>query len=473
MFTKLKKGFIYTAIGTYSNFIVQLLITSILSRLLTPEAYGVVAIMQVFIIFFSMLVEAGMGPAIIQNKKLTKADNQILFNYSSIFAILLAIFFGLFGLILSMLYNDPIYQKLTWIQAISVLFNGLNVVPTALLNKFKKFKAVNFSMIIGNLFGGLIGVLSAFLGAGVYSLIFSAIVISGVNLSLNLLFTQLTFSKKLDYRVLNNIWDYSKNQFGFNFINYFTRNADNILVGKFMGADSLANYNKAYQLLLLPNTLFLGIVNPVLQPIFSEYQDEVDYIRNVYYDIIHFLALMGIPFSVFLSFNAREIIIFMFGRQWGSAVAPFEILALTVWIQMTYSTTGSLIQSRNQPKLLMKNGLITALICVSAIVLGILGGSIYCVAVSLSIGFLVNFFVTFYRVTKYSLEDNLLNFLKNFISPLFLGVIIFSVLMFINSFDVTNIILSLFINGIAFIVVCILYIYISNEKKVFLILLKK
>lgn len=92
MFSKLKKGFIYTAIGTYANFIVQLLITSILSRLLTPKSYGVVAIMQVFIIFFSMLVEAGMGPAIIQNKKLTKADNQILFNYSSIFAIILAVF---------------------------------------------------------------------------------------------------------------------------------------------------------------------------------------------------------------------------------------------------------------------------------------------------------------------------------------------------------------------------------------------
>lgn len=473
MFSKLKKGFIYTAIGTYANFIVQLLITSILSRLLTPKSYGVVAIMQVFIIFFSMLVEAGMGPAIIQNKKLTKADNQILFNYSSIFAIILAVFFGLFGLILSGIYNESIYQRLTWLQSLSVFFNGLNVVPTAILNKNKNFKAVNFSLLIGTLFGGLIGIISALLGAGVYALILSAIFVSGVSLSLNLLFTKLTFSKKFDLKVLGSIWDYSKNQFGFNFINYFTRNADNILVGKFMGSDSLANYNKAYQLLLLPNTLFLGIVNPVLQPVFSEYQDAVSHIRNVYYSILHFLALVGIPLSIFLSFNAREIIIFMFGNQWDGAVAPFKILALTVWIQMTYSSTGSLIQSRNQSKLLMKNGLLTAFICVSAIVIGILGGSIFCVSVSLSIGFCINFFVTFYRVTKYSLEDNLVNLLKNFISPFFLGIIMTGVLIFIKYFSIKNIILSLFINGGAFLGVLILYIYLSNEKNFIKDLLKK
>ena len=306
MFSKLKKGFIYTAIGTYTNFIVQLLITSILSRLLTPESYGVVAIIQVFIIFFSMLVEAGMGPAIIQNKKLTENDNRILFNYSVMFAVFLAIFFGVFGFVLSGVYGNSIYQKLTWVQAISVLFNGLNVVPTAILNKQKKFKELNFSMLISTLLGGITGIIAAISGAGVYALIFSAIVTSLVKLFLNLLLTKLGFSNKLDRRVLNYILDYSKNQFGFNFLNYFTRNADNILIGKFMGADSLANYNRAYQLLLLPNTLFLGIVNPVLQPVFSEYQDEVNYIRNVYYKIIHFLALLGIPLSIFLCINARD-----------------------------------------------------------------------------------------------------------------------------------------------------------------------
>ena len=67
-----KKGVLYSAIGKYSNVIVQLLVQAILSRLLTPKEYGVVAIVNVFLIFFQMLADFGIGPAIIQNKKLTK-----------------------------------------------------------------------------------------------------------------------------------------------------------------------------------------------------------------------------------------------------------------------------------------------------------------------------------------------------------------------------------------------------------------
>lgn len=156
MNSQLKKGFIFTAIGTYSNFIVQIIIQTILSRLLTPHEYGIVAIMQVFIVFFALMIEAGMGPAIIQNKQLTNDDNRILFNYSAVIGIGIAIFFGFFGLILSWIYGNKIYILLTWIQSISVLFNGLNVVPTALLNKKKRFKAVNFSIVVGNLFGGIV-----------------------------------------------------------------------------------------------------------------------------------------------------------------------------------------------------------------------------------------------------------------------------------------------------------------------------
>ena len=202
---ELKKGIIYTSIGTYSGFILQLIISMILSRLLTPKEYGVVAIVQVFILFFMIMVESGMGPAIIQNKKLTDSDYRVLFNFSGIFAFVVAILFGFFGLVLSLIYKNPIYQYLTWVQAISVLFNGLNVVPTAVLNKEKRFKEVNASTLIANFAGGLIGVLVALLGGGVYALILSSIISSGVNFFINRAITRLFFIRKLNLSALRKI----------------------------------------------------------------------------------------------------------------------------------------------------------------------------------------------------------------------------------------------------------------------------
>ncbi|MCL2112638.1 MAG: lipopolysaccharide biosynthesis protein [Streptococcaceae bacterium] len=469
----LRAGFIFTAIGTYSNFLIQIIVQIVLSRLLTPKNYGVVAIMQVFIIFFAMLVEAGMGPAIIQNKTLAKKDNMSLFNFSAIFAVALAIAFGFFGLVLSWIYKNPVYTHLTWIQAISVLFNGLSVVPTAVLNKRKQFKAVNFSMVVGSLLAGIVGVSLAFLSFGVYALIASAITTAFVNFCFNSFFSNIWFSKNWDIRPLRRILKFSGNQLGFNFINYFSTNSDNILIGKFMGAAPLANYNKAYQLLLLPNTLFLGVISPVLQPVLSEFQDNVAIIRTTYYKIVHILALIGVPLSVFLSSSAKQVIFVMFGSQWGAAVLPFSYLALTVWCQLVMGSTGGVWQARNHTRFLLYSGIVKAFIWISSIIIGVVLGNIDSVASCLTIGIFMGFFWNFYYLTKKSLEDSLFNFLKNFMSPAFLGIIVFIGLELEHFIDPSNVFFSLFIRGLLFLVIMVLYISLTPEKENLRVIFRK
>ena len=469
----LRVGFIFTAMGTYSNFLIQFFVQIVLSRLLTLKDYGVVAIMQIFIIFFYMLAEAGMGPAIIQNKKLTKKDNMSLFNFSAIFALTLAVIFGFLGLVLAWIYKNPAYTYLTWIQAISVLFNGLNIVPTAILNKNKQFKAVNFSMVVGSLFAGGIGVSLAFLGFGIYSLLASTITTAFINFCLNRFVADIWFSKKWDRRPMLDIWNFSHNQFGANFINYFSINSDNILVGKFMGPTALANYSKSYQLLTLSNTLFLNIVNPILQPILSDYQDDVITIRKTYYSITHILALVGIPLSIFLSTSSKQVISVLFGSQWGGAVLPFSFLAMVSWCQMTTYTDGAIWQSRNQTSLFLFSSTINTLILVFSIIIGVLLGNIDSVAFCLAIGNFVSFFWKFYFLTKRSLEDSLFNLLKNFVSPVLLGIIVFIGLELERFIDPSNVFFSLFIRGLLFLVIMVLYISLTPEKENLRIIFRK
>lgn len=465
MNNKLIEGFTFTAIGTYSNFIIQIIIQAILSRLLSPKEYGVVAIMQVFIVFFAMLVEAGMGPAIIQNKMLTDDDNMSLFNFSAIFSFIFAVIFGFFGLLLARIYMNPAYIYLTWIQSISILFNGLNIVPVALLNKRKKFKAVNFSAVVGNVIAGVIGVIMAFLGFGIYSLIVSAITTSFVSFCLNRYFANIWFSTKWNKASLVAIWPVSRNQFGTNFINYLSNNSDNILVGKFMGDASLANYNKSFQLLTLPTTLLLNIVNPVLQPILSEYQDDVITIRTTYYSIVHLLALIGVPLSIFLSLSAKQIIFFFFGSQWEGAVVPFSYLAIIVWCQMTSYTNGAIWQSRNQTNYFLFSSIINTIIICLSIIVGILLGSINSVALCVAVANFVSFYWKFYFITKKALDDSLINLLKNFISPIVLGILTFIVLTLESFIDPSNVFFSLVIRGILTSSIIFGYIMLTSEKK--------
>ena len=460
-----KSGIFFTAIGKFSNVITTLVVNAILSRLLSPDDYGVVAIVQVFILFFQMLVEAGMGPAIIQNKKLSDKDIGILFNYSIILAIVLSLTFGFFGNFLAYFYDNQIYLNISWIQSIAILINGLNVVPVALLNKEKKFKEVNVNQILASACGGLIGVLFAYLGFGVYALIFQAITLSLVFFVRNLLAVHIQFQKGLDSIVIKKILEFSINQFGFNFINYFSRNADNIMVGKVMGPAALGNYSKAYQLLMMPNSILLGIITPVLQPVLSEYQDDVRVVKDTFFKVINVLALLGVPISIFLSFFSGEIIEFLFGNQWDEAILPFRILALTVWIQMTLSCTGSIFQARNKARELMITGTISALILVSSIFIGVFTQNLVQLAISLSIGFMVNFLVSFYRLMHFVLDDTLFSLLKIFVKPFIIGLVVFTGLSFTKNITINNVFFYLIVEGGIFGILFLIGLFITGEFK--------
>ncbi|QOG30505.1 lipopolysaccharide biosynthesis protein [Enterococcus casseliflavus] len=468
--THFKTGLLYTAVGKFSGLFTNFLVSVILSRILSPEDYGIVAIVQVFILFFQMLIEAGMGPAIIQKKDLLRRDISILFNYSVILAIILSVSFGIFGNALSMFYNNKIYIKIAWIQSLSIFFNGLNVVPTALLNKEKKFRELNFNQIIAGIISSTVGISLALMGVGVYSLIWTAIIQSIIYLMMNLVKVKMYFIFKLDFKVLRKILSFSINQFAFNFINYFSRNADNMLVGRYIGATALGNYSKAYQLLMMPNSVFLGIIGPVLQPILSDYQDDTMIIKKTYLKIVKFLALVGMPLSVFLSIFAKDVIFFVFGAQWSDAVFPFRSLACTVWIQMTLSSTGAIFQARNKARELFITGVISACILVTSIAVGVSTNNLDVLSLILTVAFFVNYFVNFSRVMRLALNDNLLTMLKELKSPFLIAILEIFTLLIVKYFlsENFNVFINLLISGVIFVVTFIFGLYFTKELKNFL-----
>ena len=459
----LRKGFFFNAIGTYTNFLVQFLVQIILSRLLTPKEYGVVAIMSVFIIFFQVMIEAGLGPAIIQDKSLTNQSNRILYNFSAIFSLIFAIIFGFFGIVLSKIYGNPIYLSLTWIQAISVFFSGLNVVPTALLNKRKQFKAVNFSLVISNITASIVGVGFAFLGYGVYALIFSSITTAVVNFIFNHFFSGVSFILTFNFNPLKNVWKFSLNQYAFNFLNYFSRNSDNILIGKFMGASDLALYNKSYMLLMLPNALLINIITPVLQPVLSDYQDDITHIRKVYYEIVHILLLISIPLSVFLSTSSSQVILCLFGEQWKGAITPFLFLSTTVWCQVLIAPVGAIFQARNQSGRLLVTGFYSAIGLVFSIVLGVYLGTIDMLSICLTLGFIYSFLIHYYQLIKFALDGKFKLIIKEFYSPLMLAIIVYLSLKVEELVDPANIFFSLVIRASIFLVVSISFVCKSKD----------
>ena len=428
MIQYLRSGVLYTAMGKYSNVLIQLIINAVLSRLLNPYDYGVVSVIQVFLLFFTTLADAGLGPAIIRNKALTPHDNRVLFTYSIILSLMLGVIFAACSPLIAWFYHDGQYIPLTLSMCLVLVAQGLNMVPNALMDKAKRFKEVNIRLVIANLAGGVAGIVSAFCGLGAYALIISFLVPPVIAFALNMWLLRIRPARHTDRRSLDKIFQFAKSQFGFNFVNYFSRNTDKILVGRLMGPVALGNYAKSYQLLMMPNQVLMGVLNPVLLPVLSDYQDDLAYIRTTYMKIVRVLALVGVPLSVFLSIESRDIVFFLFGNQWNEAVAPFAILALTVWIQMTLSSTGAIFQTLGKTKYLFWNGCITAVLLVGTTVIGCAFGDLVSLSISLSVGFVLNFIVIYWMMMVKTLDSDFWLLLRQFVKPFLIGVILFAVM---------------------------------------------
>ncbi len=468
----IKKAVIINFISKYSNIIVQLILNSILARLLTPNDYGVVAIITVFTTFFGIISDLGIGSAVIQNKELEKEDITSIYSFTIIIAIVVAIAFIVFSVPLSYFYVNKVYIKLGTILSLSIFFNVLNMVPNALLSKEKRFKEMGIRTVLVTVVSGIITIMLAFLGFKYYAIVINSVLVAFFSFICNYKLSKLKIKFSLKKQSLNKIKKFSTYQFGFSLVNYFSRNLDNLLIGKIMGNSLLGYYDKAYKLMLYPVQNLTNVITPVLHPILSEYQHDKERIYNEYMKIVKLLGLIGVFIGVFCFFSADEIIRIMFGVNWEKSIPSFKILSISIVIQMMTSSCGVIFQATNETKKLFLCGNINTTINVLFIIIGIFSRKIEYVAMAIVIGFYINFFVNYYLIIKKIFNKSLLKFLKIFIPMIIIAILcILSLCILKVKFD--NTLVSIICKFIISFIGYIIGLIITNEWKFVINVLKK
>lgn len=463
------KGFFYTAISKYSGVIITIIITAVLARLLTPAEFGIVALVTVFIGFFNLLGDLGIGPAIVQTRDLSKDDIESIFAFSAIMSFLLALIFFSLGNVVSNFYEEPELITIVRLLSISIFFNILSIVPRALNKKELRFKEMGIVTVgVQTLAGGL-AIIMALNGFSYYAIVFQNILIGLLLFASFYYLYPVTIQLKIKKAPLKRIASFSTYQFAFNFINYFSRNLDNILIGKYLGPAALGFYNKSYTLMQLPVSNLTHVITPVLHPVLARHQNDKEIIYNSYKRVVKILAGLGFPVSVFLYFSAPELILVMFGPQWEMSVPVFKILALTVGIQVCLSSTGSIFQATNRTDLLFLSGALSAVLMISGISYGVfIGESLEAVGHGLIVAFTISFFQGFYLLINRALGESFIAFLKIFIVPILSAIVTTFAFYFLQFIRIENPIIELVINTIVLVLVLILFFLNSKENRDFL-----
>lgn len=448
---ELYSGLSYTAISKYSGVMVSIILGAVLARLLTPEEFGIIALITVFVSFFGLLSDFGLGPAVVQNQSLDDNDLKSIFSFSIALGIILALIFFTLAPFFANFYNEPELKPISRYLALSVLFNSFLIVPRAVLQKELKFKLIGLISLGVQLFCGVIAIILAILGFSFYSLVFQSILLGIISFITFYCIKPISITFKIEISSVKKIFKFSLFQFLFDFINYFSRNLDNILIGKFLGVSPLGFYEKSYRLMMMPVQNLTHVVSPVLLPILSKHQNDNKIVFSSYLKVIQILSIIGFPLSIFLFFSASEIIIIVFGSQWVESISVFKILTLTIGFQIVLSSSGSIFQAVNRTDLLFYSGFLSSLFMVGGILYGVLvGKSLELVAYSLILAFIINFFQCFYFLVKLALRASYKEFLVSFLPSLYLCLI---VLLGLYLFDISfkfNDYTSLFLKIIVF-----------------------
>lgn len=463
--TSIKRAALINMGARYGAAIVQLAYSVILARILSPEDFGVVAIAQVFVTFLALFQDMGLGSAIIQRQDLTDDDLSRLFGFSIALSLALGAAMAGVGIPVSAVYHEPMLLGICFALSLSTVFSTLNTVPTALLMKSKRFATVGLRQVFCAVAASGLGIASALLGAGPYAIVTYSVSSALLNLAWNWLSHPVKPSFREIMGSVRKVFGYSVWLFGFNLINYFSRNTDNLLIGYYFGAADLGSYSKAYQLMQYPQGYLTTVIAGVLHPMLAEKQRDVDHIYDVYLRVSKVLSLLGVFIAVFCFFSASEIVVLLYGNQWASTATCLRYLSMSIWPQMVCGASGPIFQVLNRTKEQFLRGLFVAAATVGAALTGIAMGSIESVSMLVGIAYFVPFVLLLPFLIRDSFNRNITSFLRMFAPDVAIAILLATCLTLVNSIDSWAPIASLLIKLVVGLVVYLALIIMLRQAR--------
>ncbi len=461
------------AIAKYSGMAMTILISAILSRLLTPENYGVVALATVMLTLFNLFADIGIGPAVIQNKTLTADDMNSINTFNSYQGLVLGLAFFFCAPYIAEYYGNPEVKLVCQVMSFNILMGCVNAVPSNILYRQQRFKLITIISLCSQFIGGIISITMAYHGCGPVSLVLPQVIMSIPTMFIYRHITKVHFVWHIDWSPLKRILSFSVFQFLANMVGYLSRNVDSMLVGKYMGMKQLGYYNKSYNLQLMPLQYVSGILIPVMLPVFSNYQNDIEYIQRKYSQILRFFAFVGVPLCAILYFCADELILLFFGDQWGQSVPCFKILAISVPFQIMGCSSGSIFQATGHTKAMFWNSFIGAAFTLGAYAIGVIVyGSIEALAWGYTAAMVITTFICFYIMYVYALESSFLVWLKNMMSPAIFCIFLCVALYLTSLLPISNHFVSLSVKCFVGGVFSVLYIQLLGYYNVFAMLRK-
>lgn len=369
------RGTAITTIGQAARFVIHTCSTVVLARLLSPDDYGLVAMVTAVTGFIMIFKDLGLSTATVQKAQINHQQISTLFWINVAISTIAMLVTAALAPAIAWFYKDP---KLTWIGlalSTSFLFVGLSVQHQALLRRQMRFTAIVTRDIAAVLIGTVLAIVLAWRGAVYWALVAMQVGTAAAGTIMLWLVCKWRPGWPLRGAGVRSMLHFGLDITGFNVIHYFARNADKILLGRFYGPYVTGLYSRAYSLFMLPITQIRAPLTAVAMPALSHLQNEPIRYARYYYRLTSILAFLTMPLAGFLFVCSENIIRLLLGEKWMDANAIFKILAVAAFIQAVETTRGLTLISLGMSKRYLKVGIFTSVFFVLTFAVGVPWGA--------------------------------------------------------------------------------------------------
>lgn len=444
------------------SIVAQLCVTMVLARLLTPEQYGVVAVLSAFSSLFTVMADAGISTAVVQFQDLKQEDYERLFFVSLLLGVAVSGCFILLSYGIAWFYGDGVYVPLGFVMTLAILFNALNMVPNGLLLREKKFALIGLRLVVCNIVVGGIVVMLALFGLGAFAIVLQSVLTALFVLAWNLATSRLKMSAGDVRPVLKKVGKYSAFLLGNDVIVWFSSNADSLLVGKMFGPAALGYYNKAYQLYGYPNNMLAAPITSTLIPFLAPLRKDVPALRAKFLGVVDKVSFICALCTVGMSVCSSEIIQIMFGDVWAPAAPLLQVLALAIYARGVNSAHAPLLSASNRTDLLMRSTLINTVVTLAMIFLGGLLGSVKSLSVCIAIAYNFELLIPVYFCSRYCLDMRVCSYFGRLVPDILISVIALVACAFVP-WGAGNVFVLLLLKGVAVVVFMAVLRLLSNK----------
>jgi len=423
---KTLSGFIWTFISTIGKKSSALIVGIVLARLLTPEAFGLVAMLYIFFEISQSFVNSGFSQALIREKELSEEDKSTTFFVNVIFSILFYTVLWIVAPYIAEFYEQPILTDLTRFMGLNILIQAPTIVQSATFTQQLRFKELSFINIAADVGSGIVAVLLAFAGFGVWALAVKYILSTFISTAALWLLNPWKPTFFLVKESFTRLFGFGSKLLATGLLNNAFGNIYKIVIGKVFSASILGFYTQGQMFVQNITQGAIGTLESVTYPILSKTNGDSERLKQAYRKIILASSYVIFPSTIGLALVAEPMILTLVGEQWLPTVPFLQILCVSGALYHLHSINLNVLKVVGRSDLFLKLAVIKKINISIAVIIGLqfgILGLLVAKVISSYVALYINMYYT-KRFIDYSFGEQLKDLLPVIVHaiPMALGV---------------------------------------------------